>query len=609
MSSVDGPKGLPPKPQVRPPSATPRPEGPSAPPEGKAPPSLPPRGPRDANRVTAPLHAPSLKVEVYVPPPGAVPLSPQGPPLVRGSVGDEVATLQGMLNAAGFRHQGEPIPVDRRFGASTEGAVRQLQAQQGLRPDGVAGPDTKEVLEANLHLIQARQALMTATAEGAVVAKRLADQATRHLEHLPPEVAKALRQQLFVVEKRAAKQAEEAKEEKRLEKPKELSAAEAKAKAQRESQQAEAEGMFEALLGRSEGALRGATTEGDLALALALQSQEARNAALSAGALDQGGVALRGAQKALAEAQAAWLEAQRLANQAPHPEAFRERLAALEERLQARRMAHQRAQEAIQAAIHAHKARAAQEAEAQQRATQSIHQARVGLQMAQAQAQRLAQAFEQNLLNARRLWALEALQGEEEELDYHGAAHDNWTMAKGIAEQAQERFEALQAALDLAPHPEALAAARAEGSTLLEDCQRVEQRLGEALEVARRQAEADLMAALQGAATKAGAAQSQAEASARQCDRLAQGGGTGPLDPQAAKASVAQAMAQAMGFAEGAAAQLELAHTKAQRALHLWPGGPPQEAQHLGERVAQAHGLGQAAWARCQQRHRSLPPA
>jgi peptidoglycan hydrolase-like protein with peptidoglycan-binding domain len=56
--------------------------------------------------------------------------------------GADVGTLQGALNALGFAC-GEP---DCIFGAFTERAVREFQANTGLPVDGIAGPDTVRAL-------------------------------------------------------------------------------------------------------------------------------------------------------------------------------------------------------------------------------------------------------------------------------------------------------------------------------------------------------------------------------------------------------------------------------------------------------------------------------
>lgn len=59
-------------------------------------------------------------------------------PLLRpGSKGSGVKTLQTKLNAKGFR-----LNVDGDFGPATERAVRAFQNANGLRADGIVGPNT-----------------------------------------------------------------------------------------------------------------------------------------------------------------------------------------------------------------------------------------------------------------------------------------------------------------------------------------------------------------------------------------------------------------------------------------------------------------------------------
>lgn len=64
-------------------------------------------------------------------------------PLLRyGSHGEAVAQLQQALSTAGF----DPGPVDGHYGLLTEAAVRELQQEAGLWPDGRSGPQVWEVL-------------------------------------------------------------------------------------------------------------------------------------------------------------------------------------------------------------------------------------------------------------------------------------------------------------------------------------------------------------------------------------------------------------------------------------------------------------------------------
>ncbi len=59
------------------------------------------------------------------------------PTLGRGAEGPEVERLQRALGDAGH-----PVTVDGKFGPNTEAAVRGVQTDLGLDPDGVVGPDT-----------------------------------------------------------------------------------------------------------------------------------------------------------------------------------------------------------------------------------------------------------------------------------------------------------------------------------------------------------------------------------------------------------------------------------------------------------------------------------
>jgi peptidoglycan hydrolase-like protein with peptidoglycan-binding domain len=60
------------------------------------------------------------------------------PQLRRGSDGAWVSHLQSLLQAEGA----DPGPIDGDFGPRTEAAVRAYQEANGLRVDGIVGPET-----------------------------------------------------------------------------------------------------------------------------------------------------------------------------------------------------------------------------------------------------------------------------------------------------------------------------------------------------------------------------------------------------------------------------------------------------------------------------------
>jgi peptidoglycan hydrolase-like protein with peptidoglycan-binding domain len=65
--------------------------------------------------------------------------------LVRGKVGWDVSVLQFLLAKRGFY----ALPIDGRFGARTERALRRFQRRWGLLVDGVAGPGTIAALDSS----------------------------------------------------------------------------------------------------------------------------------------------------------------------------------------------------------------------------------------------------------------------------------------------------------------------------------------------------------------------------------------------------------------------------------------------------------------------------
>ena len=65
------------------------------------------------------------------------------PALHRGSKGDAVAQLQGMLRDLNFA-----VAIDGDFGPGTEVAVTRFQSESGITDDGLVGPETWAALDA-----------------------------------------------------------------------------------------------------------------------------------------------------------------------------------------------------------------------------------------------------------------------------------------------------------------------------------------------------------------------------------------------------------------------------------------------------------------------------
>lgn len=63
------------------------------------------------------------------------------PELKKGSEGEAVEALQRILSTYGY-HLGSKNPYDGKFGAKTDAAVREFQADQGLTVDGIVGAKT-----------------------------------------------------------------------------------------------------------------------------------------------------------------------------------------------------------------------------------------------------------------------------------------------------------------------------------------------------------------------------------------------------------------------------------------------------------------------------------
>jgi murein L,D-transpeptidase YcbB/YkuD len=85
--------------------------------------------------------------DAWVPPQehrGVVKAASQTPTLKRGASGYQVKRLQRLLAQWGF----DPGTIDGHFGASTVRAVKEAQSVHGLKPDGIAGPLTWQVLSA-----------------------------------------------------------------------------------------------------------------------------------------------------------------------------------------------------------------------------------------------------------------------------------------------------------------------------------------------------------------------------------------------------------------------------------------------------------------------------
>ncbi|HHW02085.1 MAG TPA: peptidoglycan-binding protein [Thermoanaerobacterales bacterium] len=63
--------------------------------------------------------------------------------LRRGMRGDDVRELQSKLQSLGYNVG----PIDGIFGPLTEKAVKQFQKDNGLKVDGIVGPQTYDMLE------------------------------------------------------------------------------------------------------------------------------------------------------------------------------------------------------------------------------------------------------------------------------------------------------------------------------------------------------------------------------------------------------------------------------------------------------------------------------
>lgn len=95
-----------------------------------------------------PPSAPTPPIEPPVTPPTLPPTNPFPNVLLRqGSTGENVRTLQTMLNKARVRYNAIPLlAVDGNFGPMTNTAVRTFQLYHGLTVDGIVGPITWNAL-------------------------------------------------------------------------------------------------------------------------------------------------------------------------------------------------------------------------------------------------------------------------------------------------------------------------------------------------------------------------------------------------------------------------------------------------------------------------------
>ena len=75
---------------------------------------------------------------------GTIPDPQADPVLHRGDTIAEVSDVQRLLSAAGYA-----VTIDGSFGPGTEAAVKQMQTDNGLSPDGIVGPATWQKLRSN----------------------------------------------------------------------------------------------------------------------------------------------------------------------------------------------------------------------------------------------------------------------------------------------------------------------------------------------------------------------------------------------------------------------------------------------------------------------------
>lgn len=114
--------------------------GPNGPPVAPTPPPAPPAPPVTPEPAPAPAPAPTTPTEVDVQVPTLSIQSP-GPSVVSAAV-KAVQTLLIFDHGIGAG----PTVNDGRFGANTEGAVKQFQQSKGIAADGIVGPVTWQAL-------------------------------------------------------------------------------------------------------------------------------------------------------------------------------------------------------------------------------------------------------------------------------------------------------------------------------------------------------------------------------------------------------------------------------------------------------------------------------
>jgi hypothetical protein len=62
--------------------------------------------------------------------------------LRKGSTGEEVKTVQRLLNVMGYKGNGKALAIDGDFGSATDSAVKAFQKKKGLTADGIVGSAT-----------------------------------------------------------------------------------------------------------------------------------------------------------------------------------------------------------------------------------------------------------------------------------------------------------------------------------------------------------------------------------------------------------------------------------------------------------------------------------